>query len=50
MDVKEKIIHSTKLVLVDRRGWIRVYYDGVSDGSAEKDRLIADIRRLLEEP
>jgi len=50
VDVKAKIIHSTKLVLVDRRGWIRGYYDGVSDGSAEKDRLIADIRRLLEEP
>ena len=50
VDVKEKFIHSTKLVLVDRRGWIRGYYDGVSEGSAEKDRLLADIQRLLSEP
>jgi protein SCO1/2 len=46
---KEKFIHSTKLVLVDRKGWIRGYYDGVSEGSAEKDRLLADIKRLIEE-
>ena len=50
VDVKEKFIHSTKLVLVDRHGWIRGYYDGVSEGSAEKDRLLADIQRLLSEP
>ncbi len=46
---KEKFIHSTKLVLVDRKGWIRGYYDGVSEGSGEKDRLVADIKRLIEE-
>ena len=50
VDVKEKIIHSTKLVLVDRHGWIRDYYDGVGDNSAEKERLLADIKRLLNEP
>ena len=50
VDVKEKFIHSTKLVLVDRKGWIRGYYDGVSEGAAEKDRLLADIKRLLNEP
>ena len=50
VDVKEKFIHSTKLVLVDRKGWIRGYYDGVSEGSAEKDRLLADIQRLNNEP
>ena len=50
VDVKEKFIHSTKLVLVDRHGWIRGYYDGVSEGSNEKDRLLADIKRLLKEP
>ena len=49
VDVKEKFIHSTKLVLVDRHGWIRGYYDGVSEGSGEKDRLLADIRRLIDE-
>ena len=46
---KEKFIHSTKLVLVDRKGWIRGYYDGVSEGNAEKDRLLADIKRLIDE-
>jgi protein SCO1/2 len=50
VDVKEKFIHSTKLVLVDRRGWIRGYYDGISDKSDEKERLLADIKRLLHEP
>ncbi len=50
VDVKEKIIHSTKLVLVDRRGWIRDYYDGVGDKPGEKERLLADIKRLLQEP
>jgi len=49
VDAKEKFIHSTKLVLVDRKGWIRGYYDGVGEGSAEKDRLVADIKRLLAE-
>jgi len=50
VDVKEKIIHSTKLVLVDRHGWIRDYYDGVDDRPGEKERLLADIKRLLNEP
>jgi protein SCO1/2 len=50
VDVKEKIIHSTKLVLVDRHGWIRDYYDGVGDKPGETERLLADIKRLLEEP
>jgi protein SCO1/2 len=50
VDVKEKIIHSTKLVLVDRHGWIRDYYDGVGDKPGETERLLADIKRLLNEP
>ena len=56
VNVKEKIIHSSKLVLVDKHGWIRGYYDGVEDTTAkngkpdEKDRLIADVKRLLNEP
>ena len=50
VDVKEKIIHSTRLVLVDRHGWIRDYYDGVSDTPEETQRLLADIKRLLNEP
>jgi protein SCO1 len=46
----QKFIHSTKLVLVDKAGWIRGYYDGIGE-AAEKDRarLIADIQRLLTE-
>ncbi len=39
------ILHSTKLVLVDRHGMIRGYYD--SGETAEMDRLRNDIRRLL---
>ena len=50
VSVKEKIIHSTKLVLVDRHGWIRDYYEGVADKPGEKERLLADIKRLLDEP
>jgi protein SCO1/2 len=50
VDVKEKIIHSTKLVLVDKHGWIRDYYDGVGDKPGEKERLLADIKRLDKEP
>jgi len=46
----QKFIHSTKLVLVDKAGWIRGYYDGIGE-TAKKDRtrLIADIKRLLAE-
>ncbi len=50
VNVREKIIHSTKLVLVDRHGWIRGYYDGVGGKPGEKERLLADIKRLLNEP
>ena len=47
--VDEKFIHSTRLVLVDKAGIIRGYYDGLSQDEAEPKRLIADIRRLLAE-
>ena len=51
VDVAEKFIHRTKLVLVDRHGWVRGYYDGIGDRqAAEAKRLLADIRRLLDEP
>ena len=47
VDVAEKFIHSTKLVLIDRNGWIRGYYDGVGENQAkEAERLVADIKRL----
>lgn len=40
-------IHSEKLVLVDRRGWIRGYYDGTDQ--EDVDRLITEIKVLLNE-
>jgi protein SCO1/2 len=43
----EPITHSTKLVLVDRTGWVRGFYEGV--GEDQSARLIADIDRLLAE-
>ncbi len=50
VDVAEKFIHSTKLVLIDREGWIRGYYDGIGQNQAEEaKRLLADIKRLLNE-
>jgi len=50
VNVKEKIIHSTKIALIDQQGWIRGYYDGVGDNAPEeKTRLLADIKRLLAE-
>lgn len=46
----QKFVHSTKLVLVDKAGWIRGYYDGIGE-TAEKERarIIADIKRLIAE-
>lgn len=55
----DPIIHSGKMVLVDKTGTIRGYYDGVADASRgddgmkhlknEQKRLVADIHRLLKE-
>ena len=51
VDVAEKFIHSSKLVLIDKAGWIRGYYDGIGEKQADDaKRLIADIKRLLSEP
>ncbi len=41
------ILHSTKLVLVDRGGAIRGYYD--SSDPVEMQKLIRDVRRVLAE-
>ena len=47
VDTTEKFIHSSKLVLIDRQGWIRNYYDGAGPTkAADFDRLIADVKRL----
>jgi protein SCO1/2 len=51
VDIAEKFIHSTKLVLIDKQGWIRGYYDGIGENQAEEaKRLLADIKRLSSEP
>ncbi|MEO6739297.1 MAG: SCO family protein [Chthoniobacteraceae bacterium] len=50
VDVPEKFIHSSKLVLIDKAGWIRGYYDGIGERqAADAKRLLADIKRLLNE-
>ncbi len=49
ISVSDKFIHSTRLVLVDKSGSIRGYYDGLSQDETEIRRLTADIKRLLAE-
>jgi protein SCO1 len=41
------IIHSTRMVLVDRNGTVRGFYDGTTDEA--DDGIIADMRTLLEQ-
>jgi cytochrome oxidase Cu insertion factor (SCO1/SenC/PrrC family) len=41
------ILHSTKLVLIDRRGAIRGYYESTDDSELRK--LIRDVREVLAE-
>ncbi len=41
------ILHSGKLVLIDRAGVVRGYYDGLTD--AGRVELLVDLRRLLRE-
>lgn len=43
----EPITHSTKLVLIDRQGWVRGFYEGV--GQDQTEQLVADIDKLLAE-
>jgi protein SCO1 len=43
----EPITHSTKLVLIDREGWVRGFYEGV--GQDQTDQLIKDVDKLLVE-
>jgi len=43
----EAIVHSTRLVLVDKTGAVRGFYDGAADVPSQG--LVSDIRRLLEE-
>ena len=44
----DPVTHSTKLVLVDRSGTIRGFYEGAGE-TDDTPRLIADIGRLLRE-
>lgn len=46
-DPTTPVAHSGRLVLIDKRGQIRGYYDGLTD--AEMPALLADIRRLVAE-
>jgi protein SCO1/2 len=45
--IEEPVFHSPKFALVDRKGWIRGYYDGVQSG--EVSQLFSDIASLLKE-
>jgi len=45
--IEEPVFHSAKFALVDRRGLIRGYYDGVQPG--EVSQLFKDISKLLME-
>lgn len=44
--IDDAFIHSEKLILVDKKGQIRGYYDGTE--KKEVDRLVAEIRVLLD--
>jgi protein SCO1/2 len=43
----EPITHSTKLVLIDREGWVRGVYEVV--GQDQTEQLISDVDKLLAE-
>ena len=46
----EPVTHSTRIVLVDRNGWIRGFYEGVGEGSdAATVRLLRDVNYLVKE-
>ena len=48
IDAKEKFIHSGMMVLVDRKGKIRGYYDAVGpDAEKNRERLLKDLKRIL---
>jgi protein SCO1/2 len=43
----EPITHSTKILLIDREGWVRGFYEGV--GQDQTEQLIKDVDKLLAE-
>lgn len=51
VDAKEQFIHSGMIVLVDRGGRIRGYYDAVGpDADKNRERLLRDLKRVHAEP
>jgi len=46
--VTDEISHSTKIALVDQKGIVRRYYDGIGDND-ESEQILKDVRKLLEE-
>ncbi|MBC8328652.1 MAG: SCO family protein [Planctomycetes bacterium] len=48
MDAEGNILHSSRFVLVDRRGLVRGYYDGLDESL--RPRMDRAIRTLLDEP
>jgi protein SCO1 len=50
VDAKEKFVHSGMIVLVDRAGRIRGYYDAVGpDAELNRQRLLTDLKRIRAE-
>jgi protein SCO1/2 len=43
----DPITHSTKLLLIDRQGWVRGFYEGV--GADQTEQLVSDVDKLLNE-
>lgn len=43
----EPVTHSTRMVLIDRAGWVRGFYEGVGEDSSAACRLLSDAIRLL---
>ena len=43
----QAIVHSTRLILVDKNGAVRGFYDGTGDIASQG--LVSDVHRLLEE-
>ena len=46
----EPVTHSTRMVLIDKAGWVRGFYEGVGEDSSSASQLLSDgIRLLLKE-
>jgi protein SCO1/2 len=48
-EASEEILHSSKIVLVDGRGYVRAYYDGLGELAEPVDAIVDDVRALLPE-